>query len=234
MPVLLYDGPSLFDGAPIVVLATGHNAPSTNVKTGAMIQTYILRKDISPTEALRTKNDASICGDCRHRIGSCYVVVSQGPTSVYRAYRRGYELPSDTFAKNRLVRLGAYGDPGAVPLHVWEPIAEVASGITGYTHAWKQRTDLIPYCMASVDTPNEATAAQAMGWRTFRIRPATDPKPNVYLLKEASCPASVEQGHKLQCSQCLACGGTSSANKANIVINVHGAKWKADRYLSTL
>ena len=37
--VILYEGPSMLDGAPIVVIATGIRTGSTNVKTGAMIQT---------------------------------------------------------------------------------------------------------------------------------------------------------------------------------------------------
>jgi hypothetical protein len=47
---IIYKGPSRIDGAPIVVLATYSNR---NTKTGAVVQTYILREDINPLEAAR-------------------------------------------------------------------------------------------------------------------------------------------------------------------------------------
>jgi hypothetical protein len=37
--LVLYEGPSLIDGAPIVVIANRIANPSTNVKTGAIAQT---------------------------------------------------------------------------------------------------------------------------------------------------------------------------------------------------
>ena len=43
---VIYEGKSPYDGAEIMVLASGIKVPSTNVKTGWMIQIYILRKDI--------------------------------------------------------------------------------------------------------------------------------------------------------------------------------------------
>ena len=61
---VFYDGPSLIDGAPIVAIAV---LESENGKTGDMVQTYILRADVDPVSALRTGEDASICGDCVHR-----------------------------------------------------------------------------------------------------------------------------------------------------------------------
>ena len=86
---VIYEGQSLLDGAPIVAIAlTG----SSNPKTGDMVQTYILRQDVRPAEALRTGQDASICGDCKHRPllgGACYVVVAQGPTVVWKGYKAG-------------------------------------------------------------------------------------------------------------------------------------------------
>ena len=95
---LLYDGPSRLDRAPIIVLATGIDTPSKNQKTGPMVQTYILRKDISPSEAVRSGADYSICGNCIHRGGhdrkrSCYVEVHKGPTSVWRSFAKKNPSP---------------------------------------------------------------------------------------------------------------------------------------------
>ena len=45
---ILYRGPSILDGTPIVVVATMKTA---NPKTGDMIQTFILVDNMSPIEA---------------------------------------------------------------------------------------------------------------------------------------------------------------------------------------
>jgi hypothetical protein len=65
--VIIYEGPSVIDGAPIVAIATGFKSPSSNDKTGTMIQVWILRADIAPHEAQKTGADESICGDCPMR-----------------------------------------------------------------------------------------------------------------------------------------------------------------------
>jgi hypothetical protein len=61
---IIYKGPSLLDGAPIVAIATYSNR---NTKTGKVVQTYILRSDINPREASKTGADFSICGNCPMR-----------------------------------------------------------------------------------------------------------------------------------------------------------------------
>jgi hypothetical protein len=64
---VLYDGPSLYDNAPIVVIATGFKKPSINPKTKDMIQIAIMRSDIHPQNAIRSGEDKSVCGLCKHR-----------------------------------------------------------------------------------------------------------------------------------------------------------------------
>ena len=62
--IVIYNGPSSYDGAPIVsVLIKG----STNRKTGATIQQYILREDVHPVTASRQGLDFSVCGNCKHK-----------------------------------------------------------------------------------------------------------------------------------------------------------------------
>ena len=58
---IIYRGPSLLDGSPIVAIAT---YSARNRKTGAMVQTYIIRDDMDPVTASRTGADAAICGAC--------------------------------------------------------------------------------------------------------------------------------------------------------------------------
>lgn len=230
---ILYEGPSELDGAPIVVIATGFRASSKNRKTGAMVQTYILRSDIAPMAAIHAGKDSSICGQCPHRGAagngsgrSCYVTVGHGPTVVYKAYKAGKYAPilSHTVFNGRFVRLGAYGDPAAAPMDVWKMATYAASGWTGYTHQWRTADHLRPYVMASVDTAGEAILAQQDGWRTFRVTvPGVSPHPPLMrMLRESVCPASEEAGRKLTCLDCRACSGTASARRGSITIQAHG------------
>lgn len=100
---LIYKGPSLIDGSPIVVLATMGNKQQPNTKTGAMLQTYILVDNgKTPTENNRTGQDYAICGECPHRgtarpdatsgqadERACYVNLGHGPRSAYGSYLKG-------------------------------------------------------------------------------------------------------------------------------------------------
>jgi len=227
---ILYQGPSEIDGAPIVVIATGY-ARSSNRKTGAMVQTWILRSDLPPVEAVRSGCDSSVCGDCPHRgegfrNRSCYVNVGQAPGAVYRAFQRGrYPVAPDLAAvgAGRRLRVGSYGDPGAVPAAIWQAFTSQAAGRTGYTHRWAHRPDLAPLCMASVETPAEAATAQLAGFRTFRVGPEPAAR------GEITCPASAEAGHRRTCDTCLACNGRRSPAdlRASVTIRPHGPAARA-------
>jgi hypothetical protein len=56
---IIYNGPSLLDGKPIVVIAT---YSKRNTKTGEVVQTYILVDGMNPLDASKTGADFSICG----------------------------------------------------------------------------------------------------------------------------------------------------------------------------
>jgi hypothetical protein len=246
--VILYQGASLLDGAPIVAIATKILQASTNSKTGRMVQTFIIRSDVHPMEALRNGADASICGDCPHRpkvhpltgqpYRTCYVNVSRSVASVYRAFTRGrYARPgidydprilADLFA-DLAFRAGTYGDPTAAPFQVWRRATLKARAITGYSHQWRTKKfqSFRLLCMASADSVADMDAAQALGWRTFRVRSRFE----LTRKGEVICPASAEAGHKTDCASCKACGGTSAKAKASIVIMAHGAS--AKRFNST-
>ncbi len=233
---ILYEGPSGIDKKPIVLIATGFKTPSSNPKTGPMIQTYIMRSDMAPTTAVLTENDSSICGTCKHRGNNgkhrtCYVQVQQGPNAVYKAYKAGkydhidiYNLPIwAPLTKERSIRLGSYGDPAALPLSLTLSTVIQAKNHTGYTHFWKTNPGLKHTCMASVDTETEALEAQKLGWRTFRVKNEGDPT----LSNEVECPAVLMPGI-IQCKTCKLCNGKSAAK--NVVLNVHGVKWKIDKF----
>lgn len=230
--VILYGGPSAIDGAPIVAIATKIKGKSANAKTGAMVQTFIIRADVHPMRALKDGRDESICGDCPQRPfkgGKCYVDVAKSVASVYGAYERGrYARPGidydpailpELFA-GRAFRLGTYGDPAAAPFQIWRAATLKAAKITGYSHQWRdprfQAFALL--CMASCETETDHLLASACGWRTFRAKKAAESKS----ANEIGCPAAKENGARTSCDRCGLCAGNTSASKKDIVINLHG------------
>lgn len=214
---ILYQGPSLLDGSPVVCIVIGTRRGSSNRKTGAMLQTYIIRADVAPMDALRSGQDAAICGDCplrgfNGRKRACYVNVSQGPTQVYRAFtRNNYEIATDIadVGANRMVRVGTYGDPAAIPAHVWYALLSRSAGHTGYTHQWRVRPDLASIVMASADSAADRDTAHAAGFRTFRIADMPD-------RGEIVCPSS----RGVHCIDCGLCDGAGPAK--SITIPAHG------------
>ena len=224
--MILYKGPSLIDGSPIVVVAT----QSKNRKTGSMLQTWIIRSDMDPLEASRTGQDASICGSCIHRgkptnkakgmaaERSCYVGLMHAPLSVYKKYKRGgYEHVNPATAGRGLkVRLGSYGDPAAVPQDVWTSLLSESIGHTGYTHNAKSE-GIYDTCMASADTITQAKRHWAKGIRTFRVGLPTE----LPIKGEILCPASEQAGKKTTCDSCGLCAG-SKVKAPSIFIPAHG------------
>ena len=220
---IIYNGPSLLDGKPIVVIATYSNR---NTKTGKVVQTYILRSDINPLEASKTGEDFSICGSCpmrgevttdpKRKIAKgrkCYVNLGQGVLIVFKSYKRGVYQEGDprTMGRGRFVRVGTYGDPAAVPSHVWDELLAECETWTAYTHQKPWRPDI---AMQSADSYSEAKAHWAEGRRTFRVIVDLG---DIDKSKETLCPASKEAGRRVQCTACKLCKGSSLAKSIAIV-----------------
>lgn len=222
--MILYEGPSRLDGSPIVVILT---ADSKNVKTGDVLQTWILDQRMDPFDAVKAGLDTSICGDCKLRGGlatrrACYVNLAWAPRNIYRTWRAGgYPEANPSAAMGRVVRLGAYGDPAAVPVATWTELLRCARDWLGYTHQWRHALDLRPYCMASVDSAEEAREAHQLGWRTFRVRVKGEPL--IATPREVVCPASAEAPRKITCAQCRLCDGNTRDKAPNVAIYAHGA-----------
>lgn len=228
---IIYKGPSMYDGQPIVVIAT---LTGDNSKTGKMVQTYILKENEDPRDANKSGSDFSICGNCPHRGQpttdpkrklakgrTCYVRIDTGVLNVWRAYKRGayadaqspYETAS--IGKGRMVRLGTYGDPAAVPAQVWQDLLKLSKGWTGYTHSpgamWK-------IVMQSADTLAQAQDFWAQGMRTFRIvQDVAEIDPE----REVNCPASKEMGRRSTCEKCQLCNGIMSNSPKSVAIVMH-------------
>lgn len=240
---VFYEGSSAIDGGPVVGIATGLARGSVNRKTGCLVQVYILCADMDPLQAVQIGDDRAICGDCRHRgrvephprtgkphnTGrSCYVALFRGPRVVYEGYRNGAYpfVPPVRAARllaGRQVRVGAYGDPAALPPAVWKTLLAGAGEVTSYTHAWRTRGDLQVFSMASVDSEAEREAARGLGWRTFRVRSTGDP----VLKGEGQCPASAEMAHATTCSLCMLCDGRRGTHRTDITILAHGTGRRA-------
>lgn len=224
---VIYNGPSRYDGEPIVAIATYSNR---NTKTGAVLQTYILTRDINPLEASKTGADVSICGDCNLRgyptddpnrkqavQRRCYVNLGQGPLIVWRSFQRGVypdastALDRNVLGHKRIVRVGTYGDPAAVPDHVWEQLIHEAKAWTAYTHSKGWRPDI---AMQSVDNYAQAWDQWRRGNRTFRIITGIE---RIDAAHEVLCPASKEAGRRVQCADCKLCAGNVNAKSIAIV-----------------
>ena len=245
--IILWEGKSLYDGENIMMIATGVFRKSKNSKTGDMIQTYILRKDISPLLARRLGEDKSYCTECKLKENSiCYVNLCHGPMNIFKAYHNGsykhFEEKDIKYFKNRDIRLGSFGDPGVIPFEVIEYFCEEVKTVTGYTHFWKNCDQRLKYyCMASVDSikgyTKEYNEARKLGWRTFRVRENED---NLLTENEIICTASKESKNETFCYKCGLCSGLSSKSTKDISIILHGdsenmgSLWKRDRYIKMM
>lgn len=228
---VIYDGPSELDGKPIIAVATGFAKNSQNSKTGAMVQIWILRRNVAPLTAVKTGADKSVCGNCPLRPNAfksrkdrlpgdkaCYVNIGQAPRAVHDGWQRGiYPAAVPGIFLGHKVRFGAYGDPAAVPAAAWAQARREMVQNTGYSHQWRTVAPCnAEFLMASVETPEGRAEAKAMGWRTFRTKREGDP----VLPGEIACPASKEAGVRTTCDKCVLCGGASVKAK-DIVINLH-------------
>ncbi len=230
---IVWEGFSALDPtAPLVAIITGMSGRSKNPKTGPMAQLWIIRSDRSPLDAIADGSDSAICGKCifrgyKGKGRGCYVTVKNAPLAIYRKYARGgYQTMAPEYAALTLrdngvaLRLGAYGDPAALPAWLLQRLTDVIVSHTGYTHSWRNRPDLARYVMASADCPGDYALAHSMGFRTFRTRTSDQPM----LTGEIACPASDEAGKRTTCEKCKLCNGADSNDKRkSIAIIVHGA-----------
>ena len=220
---VLQESTSPIDGSPIAVILTMN---SSNRKTGDMVQCWIIRRDISPVEAVQTGADLAICGNCPHRkqadgSRSCYVNVGQAPASVYKAYKAGkyrldlHALSAREAVKGRKIRWGAYGDPALVHPLIFRILNNAADGHTGYTHQWREPFAqwATGHLQASCDGMADYLAASQLGWKTFAVIPKGSKAYSGKL-----CPATAE-GSQAQCLSCTLCDGA----KADIFVEAHGS-----------
>lgn len=207
----------LYEDDKTIVIATGLNRPSQNEKTGAMTQTFILKKNTPPTYDAKGAG----CKGCPVFEG-CYVVWHQAPRSVYKAYKAGrYRKYTGGWEDKALLgrhpmRVGSAGEPTEMPAHKWVSLLEHVSKWTGYTHKWKKALNATfrSFCMASVHTVKDMEQANNQGWRTYRVGGGPITK------DEVMCPYYT---HDVQCATCGLCKGSSIKAK-NIYAPATGAR----------
>ena len=226
---VLYSGKSLLSDQRIVAIATLYSA---NSKTGDMVQLWILPAETSPLDALRHNDNLGVCGRCvlqgafDPKLGKmvnrvCYVNVGQAPQAIWQAHKRG-RYPTynrrrhSNLIRGRKVRLGAYGDPAALPIRILRDLVSLSAGHAAYTHQAfsidRRRADLLAeLCMISCETPAQHQEAVKRGWRPFTVIRADQQPP----AGAVECPF---YSHQVQCESCLLCGGTSRRAKPVYVI----------------
>ena len=245
---IFYAGPSLIDGRPIVAVATTR---TENEKTGHIVQTWILRQDINPIEAVNTGEDKSICGACplrglirpisektrtirqedrdtTNKGRSCYVLLYTAPLGIWRAVERGlYPVLSDEHAKQfigRGLRYGSYGDPVAVPRAAWKQLEQLCTGraMPGYTHQWRFKRFAHWRTRVMASTHSTEENDAAHDAGWRTFRTVTEV--DELTAGEIVCPASPEAGSTHTCETCGACNGRSSNSdrRKSIAIVSHG------------
>ena len=207
----------LWSNLKTVVLITGLHKASLNVKTGAMSQTWILKKSKPPSWATKGAG----CEGCEAE-DFCYIRWEQAPLSVYKAFKGGRYRTLDIDSVDSLLlakvpmRVGSAGEPTEMPAHHWQPLLQAAGRWTGYTHKWRALKNL-PYrtfCMASVHTVADMEKANGLGFRTYRVGPEPITK------DEVMCP---HYTHGVTCDNCGLCMGSATKAK-NIYAPAHGAR----------
>ncbi len=107
--MIIFEGPSLINGRPIVVIAT----PDSNPKTDKMLYTWILDAETPPEIAAFYKDvDESICGGCKFRAQPKLDAGDMRPASTRMCYVR-LSTESDEFGTPK-------ADEKMGPAEVWQ------------------------------------------------------------------------------------------------------------------
>lgn len=230
---ILYHGPAAkpYRGTVTAVVFQSNDNP----KTGKCIALAILPGDgVDAMSARSEGRDIACCGSCTLRSiasggnGGCYVsplALMGYAGSAESAWKQSdpYAMPDDVPLLP--LRLGAYGDPAAIPADAFRRLISwhdgLAGSVWGYTHGWRHSNaqHLRMACMASVETPEQQAQAVAKGWRVYRIIPGLD-------ALQGSGLSLCESDTGTACVDCGACSGSSARNDNGRAIVVHGASRK--------
>lgn len=225
--LVLYKGISLLDNeTPIMVVMSGFTKDSSNTKTGPLVQLYILPVHETPKD-IYFSGSSAVCGDCKYNGNNgCYVRWSN-LGSVWKSAKNQAVIPmslSKEFLRGLRVRVGAAGDPAAVPASVWSELLSTCENFTGYTHQWNKEEyqDLQDLFMASADNARENEKAHALGWSTFFVTDSEEQAKKEGTRCLASAGKTDSHGLPTTCASCMLCNGKSRKQKT-ITEVLHGA-----------
>jgi len=254
--VVFYEGPSEIDGAPIVAIAT---FDTSNEKVGNVVQTWIMRSDISPMDAVNTGEDSSVCGSCplrgvirpasertkkngplahpefTNKFRSCYVLVHIAPQSIWEAYKDGnYPKIDDVhrrYCVGKGLRYGAYGEAVAVPKSEFNKLNKFCTGKArpGYSHEWRN-AKMKEWSKTLMASVHTLEDAKLAQSMGWRTFRTISSLDSIQD-NEIVCPASSEGGFKATCAMCGACNGRRSMSdmRKSVVILGHGGAGKDKR-----
>ncbi len=211
----------------VILVITNIIKASTNDKTGDMVQTWIFDRGLLTAP----KVFGAKCERCP-MVQACYVSENtMGYKSVRKAALKALGIiEGNTSYKvatlqevlpllsGRRLRLGAYGDPSALPLADLEALVNASRGHTGYTHFYHEIDSAYSeFLMASVESLSDEMLAQSLGYRTFRVLRKGETDHEV-TDRSILC---LESDKGIQCADCMLCSGMSKPNAKNIYIYEH-------------
>ena len=223
--IVIYKGISLLDNeTPIMVVMSGYNKDSKNEKTGPLVQLYILPIDILPKDAYQS-GSKSVCGDCKYNGNNgCYVRWSH-LKSLWNSARKQNPVSmriAKELIKGLRVRVGAAGDPAAIPFSFWNSLLSGCENHTGYTHQWDKDefSSLSSLFVASTDSKDETRRANEKGWSTFEVIDNEEPSASSILCL-ATDTTKTKNGLPFDCASCMGCNG--KGKQKNWYVKLHGA-----------
>ena len=211
----------------VILVITNLIKPSTNDKTGDMVQTWLLDRDLLTAP----KVFGAKCTSCP-MVQECYVSENtMGHKSVRKATLKALGLIEGNTSyqvttleqvlpllRGRKLRLGAYGDPSALPIEDLRALVSASDGHTGYTHFYKEVDPAYAeFLMASVEDLASEMLAQSLGYRTYRVLRKGESDHEV-TDRSILC---LESSKGIQCADCLVCSGTSKPNAKHVYIYEH-------------
>jgi len=233
-----------------VCIATGLVRESQNIKTGPMIQIFIINADIHPVEAVKLGQNIVQCYDCIHRPatdeekeqgkagGSCYVDVGKSVAQVYKAYKKG--CYPNICGENA----PEFGDEKSYLERGAENIKKIFGGKKTRFGAYGEPINIPFRLMNMIANASSGHTGYTHQWKNPALQAykkfcmASVDNPEEYRRAKAmgwrtfrvSTEWNLQENEMIcmnswkdkTCAQCLLCGGGTTGVKQDIIIKVHG------------
>ena len=231
-------------------ICTGLINTSKNIKTGPMVQIFMIAAKVHPVTAIQTGENSIVCWKCKHKPataaekakgikgGACYVDVAKSVAQVYKAYKKGC-YPNVCGEAPQNDDLDSYLQRGS------EKLKSIFSGRKVRFGAYGEPV-LIPFPIVKIIA--EAASGHTgythrwqegiflnSGYKNYFMASADSEEEYAHATKNGWRTFRVVTEWKLQanemvclnswqnksCYDCLQCNG-AGRNLRNIVIKVHG------------